>query len=69
MLRDAGALESRKHGKQVQYVVRTDWVVATLRALADALEKCCPTAADESAAESPGSTSTGTKGNTRHGRE
>jgi ArsR family transcriptional regulator, arsenate/arsenite/antimonite-responsive transcriptional repressor len=69
ILRDAGAVESRKLGKEVQYVVRTDWLVATLRALADALESCCPAAADESTGEPPGSTHAGMKGNKRHGRE
>jgi ArsR family transcriptional regulator, arsenate/arsenite/antimonite-responsive transcriptional repressor len=71
LLRDAGALESRKLGKEVQYVVRTAWLVATLRSLADALESCCPTAADERAQEPPGSTSTNTntKGTKRHERK
>ena len=42
MLRDAGILDARKSGKEVYYSIRFPAVVSTLRALADAIEACCP---------------------------
>ena len=42
ILRGAGILESARQGKQVLYRVRTEWLVSTLRRLADAIEICCP---------------------------
>ena len=41
-LRDAGILESERRGKEVHYAVRYGAVVRSLRALADAIEACCP---------------------------
>ena len=41
-LRDAGILEADKRGKQVYYSVRYPQLAATLRAMADAIEACCP---------------------------
>ncbi len=40
-LRDAGIVASEKRGKEVYYEVCANDVVATLRAIADALEGCC----------------------------
>ena len=42
MLRDAGILDARKRGKEVHYSVRYPELAATLRAIADAIEACCP---------------------------
>ena len=42
VLREAGVLSSEKQGKEVYYSVRTDNLVQSLRALADAIETCCP---------------------------
>ena len=41
-LRDAGILKAEKRGKEVYYTFQVTPVVAQLRALADALEACCP---------------------------
>ncbi len=41
-LRDAGLIEARKEGREVLYTVNYDVVVRSLRAVADALEGCCP---------------------------
>ncbi len=42
LLREAGILEAERRGKEVYYSVRFDHVAATLRAIADAIEACCP---------------------------
>jgi ArsR family transcriptional regulator len=42
-LRDAGVLHAEKRGKEVYYRVRYDELATTLRAIADAIETCCPT--------------------------
>lgn len=42
MLRDAGILKAEKRGKEVYYSIRTDPLVSTFRAIADAVEACCP---------------------------
>jgi ArsR family transcriptional regulator, arsenate/arsenite/antimonite-responsive transcriptional repressor len=42
ILRDSGILEARKRGRQVFYRVRIAALAQALRALADALEACCP---------------------------
>lgn len=42
ILRDAGILESCRKGKEVYYCVRFGSFVPTLRAIADAIESCCP---------------------------
>jgi len=42
MLRDAGILDAEKCGKEVRYSVRFDEVIRQLRAMADAIEACCP---------------------------
>jgi ArsR family transcriptional regulator, arsenate/arsenite/antimonite-responsive transcriptional repressor len=41
-LRDAGILEAEKRGRHVYYSVATPRLVQSLRAIADALEACCP---------------------------
>ncbi len=42
MLRDAGVLEAERKGKEVYYSVRYSAITATLRAIADCIEACCP---------------------------
>ncbi len=42
LLRNAGVVESARHGKEVRYRVRVEELVGMLRGLADALESCCP---------------------------
>jgi ArsR family transcriptional regulator len=44
MLEKAGVLESTKQGRTVFYSVRYEQLSQTLRALADAIEDCCPDA-------------------------
>lgn len=41
-LREAGILRCRRQGKEVYYTVCAPDLVATLRAIADAMEACCP---------------------------
>lgn len=41
-LRDAGIVEAMRRGKNVYYRVRGRPLAATLRAIADALERCAP---------------------------
>lgn len=42
MLRDAGILKAQKKGKEVLYQVRYNELARTLRAMAGAIEACCP---------------------------
>jgi ArsR family transcriptional regulator len=42
VLREAGILHAEKRGKEVYYSVCFAELVATLRAIADAIEACCP---------------------------
>ncbi len=42
LLRDAGVVSSERRGRQIWYTVNGRELAATLRALADALEACCP---------------------------
>ncbi len=42
ILRDANILIARKQGKEVHYSINTRNLIATLRAIADAFEACCP---------------------------
>ena len=42
ILLDAGIVDAQKRGRQVYYRVRIGNLVEMLRALADALERCCP---------------------------
>jgi hypothetical protein len=42
MLENAGVLESAKEGRTVFYAVRYRQLSQTLRALANAIEACCP---------------------------
>jgi ArsR family transcriptional regulator, arsenate/arsenite/antimonite-responsive transcriptional repressor len=44
MLEKSGVLESTKQGRTVFYTVRYEQLSQTLRALADAIEACCPDA-------------------------
>lgn len=41
-LREAGILRCERQGKEVYYTVCAPDLVATLRAIADAMEACCP---------------------------
>jgi DNA-binding transcriptional ArsR family regulator len=41
-LRDAGILHAERRGKQVFYSARSSELTRTLRAIADAIERCCP---------------------------
>jgi len=43
-LRDAGIVAAERRGKEVVYSVLYPGLARTLRALADALERCCPEA-------------------------
>lgn len=43
ILRDAGIIHSERCGKEVHYAVRFQEIATALRAMADALDGCCPT--------------------------
>lgn len=51
MLRDAGILEANKRGKEVYYAVRYKELARTLRAMADAIDSCCPQENDQKSQE------------------
>jgi DNA-binding transcriptional ArsR family regulator len=54
-LRDAGILQAERRGKQVFYSARASELVRTLRAIADAIERCCPgSTADERSTRTTG---------------
>lgn len=62
MLRDAGILNAQKRGKEVFYSVRYAELVATLRAMADAIDLCCVDKAVQSGSSprtEPGARATG----------
>ena len=42
VLREAGVLAAEKRGKEVYYTVRYQGLAATLRAMATAIDACCP---------------------------
>jgi DNA-binding transcriptional ArsR family regulator len=42
ILRDADILIAQKQGKEVRYAINSHNLIATLRAIADAFEACCP---------------------------
>lgn len=42
MLHDAGILDAEKEGRSMQYTVRYGALSRALRALADAIDACCP---------------------------
>ncbi len=42
VLRDAGVVEATRQGKEVFYCICADGLADTLRAMADAIEQCCP---------------------------
>ncbi len=44
MLREAGVLAAERRGKEVYYTVRYEGLAGTLRAIADAIDACCPAA-------------------------
>ncbi len=44
MLREAGVLAAKRRGKEVYYTVRYEGLAGTLRAIADAIDACCPAA-------------------------
>ncbi|MFQ5984920.1 MAG: ArsR/SmtB family transcription factor [Alphaproteobacteria bacterium] len=48
LLRDAEVLGAQKRGKEVYYSVRYQRLARTLRAIADAIDACCPTDAVKS---------------------
>jgi len=52
VLREAGVLRAAKQGREVRYTVSPD-LAASLRALADALDACCPPPADTHPEGSP----------------
>ena len=45
-LREAGIVEADKRGKEVYYALKYRELAATLRAVADAIESCCPESAE-----------------------
>lgn len=47
VLKRAQVLEAERNGKSVQYSVRARDLVVLLRALADAIDNCCPTTGSE----------------------
>ncbi len=49
LLARAGVLEQTKHGRQVSYSVRYTELASTLRAMADAIDECCPPSNDDDA--------------------
>ena len=49
MLKSAGVVEAEKKGREVHYAIRYQGVAKMLRAMADAVEACCP--ADDSVAK------------------
>lgn len=53
VLRDAGILAAEKRGKEVYYTVRFTALAQTLRALADAIEACCPDGAARPSGSNP----------------
>ncbi len=42
MLKEAGVLEAARHGKEVCYTVRYEGLADTFRAIASAIDACCP---------------------------
>jgi ArsR family transcriptional regulator len=42
MLKEAGVLEAARHGKEVRYTVRYAGLADTFRAIASAIDACCP---------------------------
>ena len=58
ILRDADILIARKQGKAVSYSLNTRNLIATLRAIADAFEACCPEECLADGGESRGVSST-----------
>ncbi len=48
-LREAGIVEAEKRGRKVYYTVRCAELASSLRAIADALESCCPPSPEEQA--------------------
>ena len=47
-MRDAGLLKAEKRGREVYYSVPRQELATQLRAMADALESCCPTSLESS---------------------
>jgi ArsR family transcriptional regulator len=41
-LANSGIVESHRQGRHVKYILRFETFAATLRALADAVDECCP---------------------------
>lgn len=46
ILRDAGIVQSERHGKEVRYRVRLDVLSQTFRQIADAIDDCYPDRTD-----------------------
>jgi ArsR family transcriptional regulator len=42
ILREAGIVEAKRHGKEVHYEVRYDVLARTFREIGQAIEQCCP---------------------------
>lgn len=53
ILRDAGIIEAEKRGRQVFYSVRYGALAGALRAMADAIESCCPAESDPVSKSTP----------------
>ena len=47
VLRDAGVVEATRRGKEVLYQVRYQGLSRSLRACADAIDRCCPPVAPD----------------------
>lgn len=53
VLRRAGILASEKQGREVRYAIQGDFIVRTLRGLADAIDACCGAGAGSQLGRSP----------------
>jgi len=42
VLKNSGLVQTEREGQEIYYAVRMNRVIETLRALADAMERCCP---------------------------
>ena len=58
LLRDAGILEAHKEGKEVYSRVRYQRGAATLRAIADCIDACCPPGRSTACGQAGGKTKT-----------
>lgn len=42
VLKNSGLVQTEREGQEIYYAVRMNRIIGTLRALADAMERCCP---------------------------